>query len=420
MSRIKYRITVKTSDVWLGGTDNKIFMKMCGDRETAPFELLGDQERNQEETQDYYYDDIGSIKWISLDVEGTLADKWNVAWIKILRIAGMDDAQPDGMSEFLINQELGYDEVKFYADTLIPPQISISPSGEAVDHTERITLVQFDHNPGQSSQTVMKYEETWNNIEKVMVSNEERNSVEVSAKLTWESPKTVAGKFGSQVGTAWKNTMVQIRETVTQEVNSRKFDWSFEADPKSYVFRLQVFKVPYTDQLYQFDEAGKEQKRVIRKLRSEVIPAGVGDFLFIPRMDKGRVVPIPLSELEDDWLYYMEAENRKWIIDRHMGNWLAKGWVTMENYVLLEEMKGLVVTDALNIREDHDPNARILGHLKMGDEVSVVDTWTEGNNIWVKLKPDAHLPNPAVQWSAMLIGKNRYIKLIDEFANLPE
>ena len=79
----------------------------------------------------------------------------------------------------------------------------------------------------------------------------------------------------------------------------------------------------------------------------------------------------------------------------------------------LTEKKAVVVTEGLHIREDHAPNAKILGHLKKQDEVTVLETVMEGNNIWVKLKPDAHLPQPEVQWAAMLIGKDRYISFIE-------
>jgi len=417
---INYRIIVNTKDEYGAGTDNFIFMRMHGTSGTSDnFELQGNHEQNETDPFTHPYEDIGIINRITIDVKGdSPADHWTPYSIKILRNTDKDDeSTADGWTEFIINKALSFDPEDFSATHTVVPQVTIGPDGKSVDNTERITLVQFDHNPGQASQMVMKYKETWGSIERVLISNETHDKVGVNAKITYETPEMAVGKFSAEIGASWEREVVKIRENETQKISQREFDWSFEADPKSYVFRLQVFMAPYTDQIYK-DSVGNS--RSIRKLRAEIIPAHIGDFLFIPRMDEGKIDPILMSELENDWFTHMDGETVQWIKDRHLDKWLAKGWVTYDNRVPIvpTEIKAMVITDALNIREDHDPNARIIGHLKERDEVTILDTWTQGNNIWVKLKPDTGLPQPADQWSAMLIGKNRYIKFMDDNSGL--
>jgi hypothetical protein len=411
---INYRIIAITKDNSGAGTDNKIFLKMHGSGGSSDyFELQGDHDAKDVDAFTHPHADIGIINKITIDVSGTLADHWTPYSIKILRNTDKnEESTADGYSEFIINRELGYEPEGFKATAIVAPRITLSPDGEPVKNSERIWKVQFDHNPGQVSQTVMKYKETWGSIERVLISTEERETVGIGATVSYESPETAFGKFGVEVSSSWEREVTNIREDETQKINQREFDWSFEADAKSYVFRLQVFEAPYLDQVYK-DSTGTS--RVIRKLHAEIVPLHMGDFLFIPRIDDGNVDPILMSELEKHWFNYMDDEDVKWIIDRHLDKWLAKGWVVYDNQVPVKpaEMKAVVVTDALNIRADHDPNAKILGHLKEHDEVTVIDTWTEGNNIWVKLKPDKHHSEPVDQWSAMLVGKNRYIKFLE-------
>ena len=59
--------------------------------------------------------------------------------------------------------------------------------------------------------------------------------------------------------------------------------------------------------------------------------------------------------------------------------------------------------------------------MEEGDEVIVTDTWTQGNNIWAKLKPTPRLPKNENLWSAMVIEdskvpgkKNIYLIFLDE------
>lgn len=65
--------------------------------------------------------------------------------------------------------------------------------------------------------------------------------------------------------------------------------------------------------------------------------------------------------------------------------------------------KGVVAVKSLRIRKDHDTKSDMVGGLVLGDEVTVLGTWTDGKNTWAKLGPD--------QWAAMVYDGETYIKL---------
>lgn len=64
--------------------------------------------------------------------------------------------------------------------------------------------------------------------------------------------------------------------------------------------------------------------------------------------------------------------------------------------------KAVVTARSLNIRKDHDASAAGVGGLVAGNEVTVLETWTDGKNTWAKLGED--------QWAAMIYNGETYIK----------
>jgi hypothetical protein len=75
-----------------------------------------------------------------------------------------------------------------------------------------------------------------------------------------------------------------------------------------------------------------------------------------------------------------------------------------------------VLANHLNVRQAHYPdNAHnILYTLNMGNEVTVIDLWTnpETNAVWGRLKPtEDHDQDP--QWSAMKVGKDTFLEFIE-------
>ena len=65
-------------------------------------------------------------------------------------------------------------------------------------------------------------------------------------------------------------------------------------------------------------------------LKSQIVPAGLDAFLFIPRMENGSVVPVAWSSIEQDWLAYADPRVRDDISRQFKNQWLAKGWVTAD------------------------------------------------------------------------------------------
>ncbi len=65
--------------------------------------------------------------------------------------------------------------------------------------------------------------------------------------------------------------------------------------------------------------------------------------------------------------------------------------------------KGTVTARSLHIRKDHDANSAEVGGLTKGEEVTVLETWTDGKNTWAKLGPD--------KWAAIVFNGQTYIQI---------
>lgn len=65
--------------------------------------------------------------------------------------------------------------------------------------------------------------------------------------------------------------------------------------------------------------------------------------------------------------------------------------------------KGTVQVRSLHIRADHSAEAQGVGGLVSGNEVTILETWTDGKNTWAKIGPD--------QWAAMIYNGETYIKV---------
>jgi hypothetical protein len=65
--------------------------------------------------------------------------------------------------------------------------------------------------------------------------------------------------------------------------------------------------------------------------------------------------------------------------------------------------KGVVNVRSLHIRKDHSTTSAEVGGLTHGDEVTILDTWSDGKNTWAKLGPD--------QWAAIVYNGETLIKL---------
>jgi hypothetical protein len=64
--------------------------------------------------------------------------------------------------------------------------------------------------------------------------------------------------------------------------------------------------------------------------------------------------------------------------------------------------KGIVTVRSLRIRADHNTQSEVVGGLVDGDEVTILSTWSDGNDTWAKLDKG---------WAAMVYDGETYIKL---------
>jgi hypothetical protein len=48
----------------------------------------------------------------------------------------------------------------------------------------------------------------------------------------------------------------------------------------------------------------------------------------------------------------------------------------------------VVLERGLHLLRDHNPTAEIMGKLRKGEEVTIVDTWVNGDEVWVQIGPE--------------------------------
>ena len=65
--------------------------------------------------------------------------------------------------------------------------------------------------------------------------------------------------------------------------------------------------------------------------------------------------------------------------------------------------KGVVTVRSLRIRADHNTTSEVVAGLVDGDEVTILDSWSDGKDTWAKLDKG---------WAAMVYDGETYIKLV--------
>jgi len=63
--------------------------------------------------------------------------------------------------------------------------------------------------------------------------------------------------------------------------------------------------------------------------------------------------------------------------------------------------KGVVTTRSLRVRKDHSTASEVVAGLVDGNEVTILETWSDGKNTWAKLEHG---------WAAMVYNGETYIK----------
>src|SRR5512133_536742 len=66
----------------------------------------------------------------------------------------------------------------------------------------------------------------------------------------------------------------------------------------------------------------------------------------------------------------------------------------------------VVLERGLSLQMDHKPDAEIVGTLHKGEEVTILDTWTDGKTTWVQIGPE--------RWAAVEQNGEALIELMDE------
>jgi colicin import membrane protein len=102
----------------------------------------------------------------------------------------------------------------------------------------------------------------------------------------------------------------------------------------------------------------------------------------------------------------MEAEKAsatKAAADKAAATKAAADRAAMAARVAAAPKKGIVNVRSLHIRKDHSTTSAEVGGLSHGDEVTILETWSDGKNTWAKLGPD--------RWAAIVYNGETLIKL---------
>lgn len=326
---IDYCIVVKTQDIYGAGTDNNIYLNLTGtDGTSNDVYLNGSKERNETNEFVHQHQDIGIITRVKLTTTTRLLDTWSPQFMRIYRGVNCSRKQDaDGWTEFSINTDMGaYDDpITVNASSTTKPKVTVSPTGQMVVNSERITVVNYA-STGSIDQEVMKYSESWSRVDAVSVSSSQTDTVGAGVTVTYESPETVAGKFGAEASASWEQALETAKEESTERMSGSEFDWSFTAPAHTFVMRKVTFEIPYAEQVYA---SSVGQKFAVRKVGAQIRPVGgVGEFLEVPQRNAdGSITPIGLARLQRDWFAYLDPLEAANLQNSFLSDWLSNGWV---------------------------------------------------------------------------------------------
>jgi hypothetical protein len=70
-----------------------------------------------------------------------------------------------------------------------------------------------------------------------------------------------------------------------------------------------------------------------------------------------------------------------------------------------KQREGVVIVRSLHVRKDHSTRSETVDGLVRGDKVTILNTWTDGENTWAQLGPD--------RWAAIVYNDEALIELTD-------
>jgi len=56
------------------------------------------------------------------------------------------------------------------------------------------------------------------------------------------------------------------------------------------------------------------------------------------------------------------------------------------------QLHAVVLERGVSLRMDHNPTAEVMGKLRKGEEVDIMDTWMKGDEVWVLIGPERWTP----------------------------
>jgi hypothetical protein len=56
------------------------------------------------------------------------------------------------------------------------------------------------------------------------------------------------------------------------------------------------------------------------------------------------------------------------------------------------QIRAVVLERGVSLRRDHNPMAEVMGKLRQGEAVNIVDTWINGDEVWVLIGPERWTP----------------------------
>ncbi len=72
----------------------------------------------------------------------------------------------------------------------------------------------------------------------------------------------------------------------------------------------------------------------------------------------------------------------------------------------IRQRRGVVRVRSLHVRKDHSTRSETMAGLRKGEQVTILNTWTDGENTWAQLGPE--------RWAAIEYNGEALIDLVDD------
>ena len=98
--------------------------------------------------------------------------------------------------------------------------------------------------------------------------------------------------------------------------------------------------------------------------------------------------PVEVVKVEENWVTVNVTKYEdKDKVDSEEG-FIERGSIVFPDQTVPTLNKGVVTARSLHIRKDHSTSSAKVGGLRKGEEVTILETWTDGKYTWAKLAPD--------------------------------